>query len=150
MVVAALLQLPGVKKNVKMERSGMKKYAKCGNYVVVMMMIVMMKLGSVSADVDVAASMAPPASGMGGGVVGGGEDSDVSGGVSSVPNEFFWFNEVSGESKWELPVIEHVDMESGNIFYFDTEVNEASWVRTRARKSKQKYCARYARVSVFK
>ena len=42
---------------------------------------------------------------------------------------FFWFNEISGESVWELPVVERIDDETGKVFFYDTEVNEASWVR---------------------
>ena len=42
---------------------------------------------------------------------------------------FFWFNEITGESAWDLPVIEEIDKQTGTLFYYDTSAKEATWVR---------------------
>ena len=40
--------------------------------------------------------------------------------------EFFWFNEVTGEVAWELPVSDH-ENEEGEVYYLDTKTKEVSW-----------------------
>ena len=40
--------------------------------------------------------------------------------------EFFWFNEVTGEVAWELPVLDH-ENEEGEVYYVDTKTKEVTW-----------------------
>ena len=45
---------------------------------------------------------------------------------AEIPQEFFWYNEVSRESSWHLPWQEHQSPD-GDKFYYNTETKTTSW-----------------------